>query len=518
VLRALRRPGPITLLSLGALLQAAPVQARDKTAREARPLEILGVVRESPALAREAAGPLPAGREARNQWLPGALTRIKQAYRARGYDYVRAWGALTDDGRVRIEVDEGRVQLVFHGTNVLRDVFFRVEIDLPHKIFHRPTLERTLQRFKDKYHLVNIRYRVTEDGPHTTTALGRLERTLRLHLYVISFERIGWGFSLSLDAMWGLLPRVSYSHKSLLLKEDRLDAGLEIALPYRQFIFQQEPEFQWVHSELELDYRFPAFKRVHLAPSLDSEVAISRYFRENDNLRAYYQFHTEGFANISLQLPPRLTTALGFGGSYTNVFDIEQTELATLAPPPNQHLARLLVRLDNRFNFDREVERYDKRNELRLSLLLGFTSDGQVLFSTRFWAQWVEQISVLELVARARGVFMTGDVRFWDEVPLAGSYMRAWFKQRYWIQEGLQLTVELWSPSFWGLMKVGLFNDLAGFVDLSREPSAYAVADALGPGLNFWLFDLFSLNIFYAFGFSPAGFEHNISAQLQKAL
>ena len=42
-----------------------------------------------------------------------------------------------------------------------------------------------------------------------------------------------------------------------------------------------------------------------------------------------------------------------------------------------------------------------------------------------------------------------------------------------------------------------------------------AMADAFGPSLHLLILDLFALDIFYAFGFAPVGFDHNISFSLQ---
>ena len=497
-------------------LVAAPAHAGQPEQPAPPRLRLLGVRVESPYVARRAAGPPPAGAAAQRRWLPGALQRIRQAYRARGYDQVRAWGKLDRKGRLLVEVDEGRVELVFHGENVLRNILFRVDIDLPSRVFHRATLERSLKAFKAKYNLLNVLYRVTEQGDGIRNRLGRLVARRRLQIYFIAYEYEGWGMSLSLSSAWGILPRVKFSGNALLLKDDRLAASLEVAFPYRRFIFEQDPEFQWVHTRLEADYRFPRLGRLGLAPLLDTETAVSRYAREDPNLRSYYTYHAEGLANISLLLPPRLTLNLGAGATFTKVFGLEQARGATAPIPSEQSLTRFVARLDARFTFDRELQRHDLRNELRVSLLLGLNGDADYHLSARVWAQFVRYFWSHVLIIRARAVAMAGDVRFWDDVELAGRTMRAFFDNRYWVHEALQLSVELRFTIFdW--WQVGLFNDVAGFYDRTRDPAPAALANALGPGLHFLAFDLFTVDVYYAFGFSPDGFDHNISFRVHKA-
>jgi hypothetical protein len=77
-------------------------------------------------------------------------------------------------------------------------------------------------------------------------------------------------------------------------------------------------------------------------------------------------------------------------------------------------------------------------------------------------------------VLAGRGLLLAGDVRFWDDVPLAGNFQRVFFGNTYWGHQAVQLE------------------------------TAYRV--------NLWWN---WLDLFVGFGFAPVGFDHTFSLNLQ---
>jgi hypothetical protein len=74
----------------------------------------------------------------------------------------RAWFILEGGKLIWIYVDPGRMHFSFVGVGGVGAALFRLSLDLPSNIFHKPTVERALQQLKEKYGLVNITYRVRD--------------------------------------------------------------------------------------------------------------------------------------------------------------------------------------------------------------------------------------------------------------------------------------------------------------------------------------------------------------------
>jgi hypothetical protein len=118
-------------------------------------------------------------------------------------------------------------------------------------------------------------------------------------------------------------------------------------------------------------------------------------------------------------------------------------------------------------------------------------------------------------ILRGRGVALAGDIRFWDDMQLAGDYQRVFFGNRYWVHQAAQLEtayrIHLWRDWF----SVGAFHDTSLFMDRSQPQHHAAVVDAFGPSVHFLIFDTFALDLYAGFGYSPVGFDQTVTFALQ---
>jgi len=108
-----------------------------------------------------------------------------------------------------------------------------------------------------------------------------------MRVYVVSREFLGWSFDVSVSATWGVVPSLSFEHGGLLLDDDRLSTRFELALPYRQYVFEQEAHLQWVHGGFEAAYRLPRRMRGWLAPRLATSLFLSRYDRLDLDIKTF---------------------------------------------------------------------------------------------------------------------------------------------------------------------------------------------------------------------------------------
>ena len=468
------------------------------------------------SVAHKAVGPDPAADLNLAEWASGACKRIVAAHQAAGYDYARAWYSLEETTLVWIYVDPGRVRVQFLGVGSMGAAIFRLDLNLPGSVFHKPTVIRALEELKRKYGLVSISYLVTDIGEIQIPLFGATVPERAMRVYVVSREFFGWSLDVSVSATWGVVPSLSYQHAGLLLDDDRLSTNFQFAFPYRRYVFEQEAHLQWALGGFEAAYRLP--RRMHgwLAPRLATSLFLSRYDRMDLDIKTFDVLRSTIVPTLLL-LRPALEVSLGVGA---DVVRIVQLERVTGGPEPLQPLGdmtsvRALVRLAASLDPQVLVTRRDQRPWMRLEIDAASPDVQKWFLNTRLSGQWGTSVGRHHFAIRGRGVVLAGDVRFWDEIPLAGDYQRVFFNNQYWIHHAVQLEtayrVGLWRE--W--LALGVFHDGSLFMDRRLPVHAIAAADAFGPSAHFLLLDTFALNVYAGFGFAPVGFDQTITFTLQ---
>jgi len=225
-------------------------------------------------------------------------------------------------------------------------------------------------------------------------------------------------------------------------------------------------------------------------------------------------------AGVAVLSRPFLNGKVGVGIDYFRVFGVVGTsaELAQESPRPvpgPQGVVRFPVSMAVKLQFTPDILRQDLRNEVAAEIRNSFTQAGDWLGTLDADAQAVWVYGPHCLLLRGRTLLRTGDVRFFDESPLAGSHLRAFFGGRYWVRESLQAEVAgraaVWQDSLY----VGGFADASLFGDRSRGGVRPSLAYAVGPSFHFLMFDRFACDLYYGFGFAPVGFSHNFSFEFQ---
>ncbi|MFH1529997.1 MAG: hypothetical protein ABIK09_04575 [Pseudomonadota bacterium] len=484
-------------------------------------LELSGVVHVPEEQVRKAAGRPPGRVKDRATWARGAVRRIVKLYRKNGYTQARGWSLIKADEPVRIHVDEGVMsRVVFVGTGAVRGMIYRVDLNLPGDVFNRPVLDRALADLKERYCLSSVRYRVVETEYLIAAPLGHLAPLREIRIYVASPDRFGWGVDLRLEPIWGPVVRGRFSYGSLLLDGDSLSTALVVAAPYRSFIFSAAPRFTWVHGAADLRYRLPPFVSGHLAVQLESETSVSQFSRPSIGIDRAFVLRTRAIAGLAVMVRPLLDASLGSGVDYAHIFGLARVTTDVPDPAPqdlanNRGLLRVPLALSVALHFSPEVLREDLRDELQLEVCNSFTSAGTWLGTVDAHGQGVWRFGPHVLLLRGRGIFRAGDVHFFDEASLGGSYLRAFFDSRYWVREAAELELAFRGAVWKDAIYLGLFNDVAVFGDRSKVGNHLAAAEVFGPSLHFLVFDRFAWDFYYGFGFAPVGFSHNFSFEMR---
>jgi len=471
-------------------------------------IKLSGVKMLPRAEVRAAIGPLP--ERPHYQWCEAALQRVLSLYRRKGYSYARGWVSRTDEGRgpVSIEVDEGKIsRIAFTGAGSVRLLMLQVEIYLPGSIFHKPTLDAAMARIIKKYSLSNAYYRVRELSP-VAVPFGRMVPKRMLHVYIVGRERFGWGLDISLNSTWGLVPAVSLAHQGLLFNDDRAAVEVGVGFPYRKFLFEEEPEFQWVHGFLYGSYRPTRLASKLLEPFIEFSTTASRYRRTDIDLAAFKQFHADVLLDLRFRPVPVFAATLGLGYDSVEVFDREMVEGFDGAPPDAPPIKSFAARLNLHFEPTRRALRQDLRTFLDAGVRSAIADAEQWVVKGSYRAQLVVGLFANNLILSSQGMMYAGTTHFWDQEPLS-SYLRVFFDNRYWIEEVMQVTAELRLALFSDVVKLGVFHQGVLFTDLTRGRFHAELANAFGPGVHLLVFDNFAVDVYYGFGFSPAGFDHN---------
>ncbi len=451
----------------------------------------------------------------REPWARRAVRRVVSEYRSLGYTWARAWWKTEGNRKVRIHVDEGLMdRVVFVGPSVWKAVVLRAGLHLPGQVYHAPTVRKELRGIRKRYGFTQVYHRVSEDSQTQPTPLGILAPVRIMRIYAVSRESFGWGLDIDTHPSWGLLPAVAYKHGGLLVKDDRFRAQLEIAVPYRRYLFEAEPEAQWVHGGARVSYRTVALTLAKLAPMIEGAGAVSRYQREDVGLDRYFTARAEGV--LSLAVLAGTDISLAVGGGYEGIDLFGQRRIGDGEGPADHAVGRYLAQARLEILPGRRSMRRDLQNRVILQVRVAEGGDAKRIVDTELNFLFAWPAGFHDFLVRGRGVWLHGDVAFFDQKPLAGETQRAYFASRFWVEKAGQLETAARFGLGTSEIQLGIFHDLSVFENLSNDGSL-ALADAFGPSLHLLLFDLLAVDVYAAFGFGPAGFGHDIGLSVSTA-
>ena len=463
-----------------------------------------------------AIGPPPGrGADVRG-WGEQAARRIVTAYQARGYRYARAWFSdRKEAGVLWFDVDEGRMRVSFVGMGSISATLFRLRLVMPGGVFQEADIDRSLAEQKESFNLVNVYYAVHEIEGSDMTIFGEVVPARTLEIHVAGRESFGWALDIAASAAWGVVPRLRYSAADLLWHDDRLFISLDVAVPYRRFIFDESPKITWVHGVLAVSYRLPHFALGRktfrgFAPRVDATASVSQYARADLHLASFYLARNVTAASL-VSSWPNLELSFGRGADLARVF-LRRAVSSNPDDPPVElpadvYSARALVRVTAQWTSARPWTRRDRRTIA--SLFVDLCAPAEL--RTTVWGQYALVLGRHRLFVRGRGVDLSGNVPFWDDVELAGNYQRVFFDDLYWVHQAAQLElayqIRLWRDWF----EVGVFHDLSIFGDRISSPTTLRAMDAFGLSLHFLILDQYALSVHQGVGFAPGRFAQTIS-------
>ena len=96
----------------------------------------------------------------------------------------------------------------------------------------------------------------------------------------------------------------------------------------------------------------------------------------------------------------------------------------------------------------------------------------------------------------------------WDELRVGGEYHRVFLGPDLWVCHVAQLEIAHRFPIVRNAFWFGVFHDGSVFGDRKQLGAPVKWANAFGPSLHVLVLGTIAIDLFYAFGFSPSGFDH----------
>lgn len=436
----------------------------------------------------------------------GGLPAVLALYGDRGFLAARGW---LEDGS--IEVDEGRIDRVaLVGASPYRQLLLSDNVHLVGQVLHEPSLIRALAGLESQPGVQKVTWTIAEGRDLVPTSTGRLVPERVLQVALTTTEERGLDLDIGVDPTWGFLIGARFD-TGLFSETDHLDAGVRIAFPVQEYVFEQEPRLRWVHGIADVGYRTPWLPGTKVAPRIAESLSLSNYSRPFDGLLQGGVLMSVTEISLDLHAGPSVRYSIG------PVFEAGRVAYIRLeegAVPLDDESAVTRVGAFARAEWiiDDKTLRQDLRDGLTMDVAGLFTGRGQPHLRANLEGQVVSHLGRSLVLARARGLWRGGDVRFFDEEPMAGKWQRVYFQGRYWTRRAAQLEVG-WRLPVSRDLKIGVFHDLSVF---DTEEGA-ALANAGGPSLHVLVAGTFALDVFYGFGLAPHGWSHNLSIALKSA-
>ncbi|TNE90025.1 MAG: hypothetical protein EP330_09360 [Deltaproteobacteria bacterium] len=479
----------LTLLALAATPEDVPIRGADSLPSAARTAAV------------EAGDPDP----------EAVLQRLLVAYEAAGFPAARGW-VVREEGREVLEIDEGRIDRVaLMGASPYRQLLLSDNVQLAGEVLRRDRLESSLASLEAVAEVRKVSWELAEGRDLVPLASGRLvpERVLQVAL-TTEVDR-GLDVDFSVDPTWGFLAGARYD-TPIAGESDHLETSALIAFPLQEYVFEQEPQLRWVHGVLEVGYRTPSLPRTQLAPRISDRLALSNYSRPYDGLLQGGVLHNAVEISLDLRAGP-LIAQVGPTFEAARVAFIQMEEGAEPLGEA-EPVTRMGLFVRTEWAFADRTLRADLRDALALDLTGQLTGRGLPHWRGTLRGQAVGHLGRSLVIARGRAFYRGGDVRFFDDEPIAGRWQRVYFQGRYWSRRGAQAELGLRLPLSRDV-KLGVFHDVSAFEDASTELPV--VINAAGPSLHVLVAGQFALDLHYGFGARPGGWSHNLSIGLTSA-
>lgn len=423
-------------------------------------------------------------------WAEATAHQVEASYHEEGFDAAQVYWRVRQDC-VAFQVDEGRIHEVrVVGIRNIPRFFMADDVDLlPGRIHRRHEVDASVAALGERRE-AEATSRLIRGDTRGFNRLGQLvwRRVLEVKLH----EPAPSGLFLSLGTVrpFGL---IASGDVILHRPGGTYRVALGLGIPVDRWLFLGQP-VGWAYGRLDLGWEQAgrrgvvldtgAENGVHRRPDLDVPFAnVGRTHLElGYRVGMLGPFATRFGAAVDLA---RVNVAFGDGTSALDTSTLARGWLTA-------HLAAESKRGAYRLDYHTGVDlngRLGLSNRLRPVLDVDLVATAAV----PVYASW--------LLLRGRGVLREGDVRFYDQLAIAGQYQRVFFRDRYYTRRAIQTEVA-YRQTLTRHIAVGGWHQASLFDAASTEQGV--VVNGFGPSAHLTL-GLAAIDLYYGWGLSTDG-------------
>jgi hypothetical protein len=456
-----------------------------------------------------------AASEAKAEKVKNLLLRFM---RGAGYELATI-KARIDDGKVWVEVDEGRLdKVIFVDQGAIRTLELRLLVALPGQVYNKPLLERRLRALhkigvrRANYEVVPVervddhKFQIQE--PELVAGLTLLApgepHELRVFLEYESASS-GLDLGLSLGAPDGAAVEVGYGVDDALLDRDNVYIRARLGARVIGLFGSKGAELGLSRARLGVEWWTPPLITEILRTSLAAEIDLMGRSREDLGLSQYYYSPIRGALILDLAPFSGFRVSMGAGVERRILFGLEGTMgmIPAEVLAESQDQTRLFGVARMLWSLDWDELRKDRRTPLEIlaRYYLKGTDGARPMWALEVGYDRVWGLGWDELRLGGRGALLAPEAPYYLHIPLGDDYLRAAYTDQF-SDKVVGINAEYRLSLSRDLLKVGVFNDAVAARDVTVANDKIRFFESFGLGLHVLFLDAFQLSTYAGVGFS----------------
>ncbi len=542
------------------IFAAVPLSSVEATAFKDDRIVLLGNIVEPDADLWRAIGPtdhLPLTQATANY----VRRRLLFFYKGAGYSLVEISTQIRHN-RIFLGINEGRLEkILFLGKSYFHTMVSKLwSIYLPGNVYNKSRVEDILAEL-DEFYPSNTFEAVlvpTKETEHEDWQLSSADIPEEINLGRVKFiDRLGFDlfskmarYDLHIQPVggkkvghprphtriggetalpFGLIHYVAYGGSPLFEDGDEFLVGYEMGHNVLTSMNTGDMQFRLVHFKVFGNYGTRRYFDM-LQPFFELTLNCDNDQRRDLPLDSFWDMTGTATANLGFFPSEHLKLYVGGGTGFRNLFSIDTVKKR---PYPNQSFVRErhLFRLGALIAFDEpDILRSDKHGYVDATFESWFAErDTYHRFTGKIKKFW--EFGYHDLLLKGRIIMTMGNAEYYDEVQLAGTYLRTFHDGWFFIEHAQQLGLEFRFSLLRDILKISVMHDVSVFGSIKRtvgewnpitgtypvdEHAHLSIANSMGPGLHYLLFSMFQWDGYATVGWSERGFSWNYWVNFEK--
>ncbi|MGL4368864.1 MAG: hypothetical protein ACRCUT_04225 [Spirochaetota bacterium] len=470
-----------------------------------------------------------------------AARRINNYYYKKGYYLAITYRIEETADALSIFVDEGQLgKIIIEGVDDFTLIRLKTDFTLAFRIYHRPALERERARLIRKYGFKDIRITLEKAADYSGSFV-QLDSAIKIPFIggrITFFEQYGCRYNLIIKPVqytveeenlgrrglqygiklyyMGITPKFNYRLPSLFKPKDALSVKGECSISYlSDFNPAQHPTVNNIQGSAIYNFA-PKMGNV-FTPRIRSDNSYARNSRKDIGLDSYEYFRTSGMLEPGFTLLSQVKIYPGAGMEKLFLFDIHTTPGREPYGRIGEdtkiwYITSVRFELEHYFGFLYPPQKKD------VNFLYTLYSDGESFQRFEFnlsydFKAWKLDIFSVEMQA----VKLSGNVPFYQEQPISGSYFFGFTGKGYHTNETIRGSAEYMSSIYRDYLFVGPFLGAVYFRGSGHDLSGRQYGAAAGAAVRYLFWDQFEARLYagrdYLVSDKSSGFNMSISAE-----